>query len=216
MTKDWNNLLASEFEQEYFLKLVSYIKSERKLHTIYPKPEELFNCLNTAYIDTKVVLIGQDPYFNGEAHGYAFSVKESIRIPPSLKHIIDAIEESCYNGFNIHYKTDLTYLAEQGVLLLNRILTVKKGVPLSHKNIGWEIFTNKIIELLNLHPYNLIYILAGKEAQSIIPLIDPRHYIIEVEHPAYASRQGRHWQYDDCFNKTNTLLENQGRNPIQW
>jgi uracil-DNA glycosylase len=101
-------------------------------------------------------------------------------------------------------------------LLLNKILTVKKGLPLSHKNIGWELFTNRIIELLNLHPYNLIYILAGKESQQIETLIDPRHHIIKVEHPAYAMRQGRSWDFDDCFQKANVLLVNQGRNPINW
>lgn len=216
MTQDWKKLLEDEFQKEYFKKLVSFIKSERKLHTIYPAPEDLFNCFNTSYIDTKVILLGQDPYFNGEAHGLAFSVKEGVKIPPSLKAILDAIEDSCYNGLKLDYNSNLTYLAEQGVLLLNRILTVKKGLPLSHKNIGWELFTNRIIELLNLHPYDLIYILAGKESQQIETLIDPRHHIIKVEHPAYAMRQSRSWEFDDCFLKTNVLLVNQGRNPINW
>lgn len=214
MKQDWN--LNEEFEKDYFKKLVSFIKSERKYKQIYPSPENLFKCFDTSYIDVKVVILGQDPYFNGQADGLAFSVKENTPIPPSLRQILIAIEDSCYNGLNLNYTSNLNYLAEQGVLLLNRILTVEKGKPLSHKNIGWEIFTAKIIELLNLHPYNIIYILAGKEAQSIIPMIDHRHTVIELEHPAYACRQNRNWKFDDCFNKANVLLVNQGRNPINW
>ena len=216
MTQDWKNLLSEEFNKEYFLKLVNFIKSERKVKQIYPSSENLFRAFNSSYIDTKVVILGQDPYFNGQADGLAFSVKENTQIPPSLRQIILAIEDSCYNGLNLDYTPDLTYLTNQGVLLLNRILTVEKGLPLSHKNIGWETFTAKVIELLNLHPYNIIYILAGKEAQSITPMIDHRHTIIELEHPAYACRQNRSWKFDDCFNKTNVLLVNQGRNPIKW
>lgn len=216
MTQDWESLLKEEFSKEYFVKLKSYISSERKIKTIYPSPENIFKAFNTSYIDTKVVLLGQDPYFNGQGVGLSFSVKQGTVIPPSLKQILLAIENSCYDGLKMDYTSDLQYLADQGVLLLNRILTVEKGVPLSHKNIGWETFTSKIIQLLNLHPYNIIYILAGKEAQSIIPMIDDRHVVIELEHPAFASRQNRDWKYDDCFNKVNTLLENQGRNPIKW
>jgi uracil-DNA glycosylase len=216
MTQDWKNLLSEEFEKEYFLKLVSFIKSERKIKEIFPSPDKIFKAFETSYIDTKTVIISQDPYFNGQADGLAFSVKENTTIPPSLRQILLGIEDSCHNGLNLDYKSDLTYLANQGVLLLNRILTVEKGKPLSHKNIGWELFTNKVIELLNLHPYNIIYILAGKEAQSITPMIDHRHIIIELEHPAYACRQNRNWNFDDCFNKVNVLLNNQGRNPINW
>lgn len=217
MTKDWENLLSEEFNKEYFLKLAGFIRSERKTKTIYPSPENLFRALDiTSYIDTKVVIMGQDCYTNGQADGLAFSVKDGDVIPPSLRQILLAIENSCYDGLKIDYTSDLSYLANQGVLLLNRILTVEKGLPLSHKNIGWEQFTTKIIELLNLHPYNIIYILAGKEAQSIIPMIDDRHIVIELEHPAFACRQNRDWKYDDCFNKVNVLLENQGRVPIKW
>ncbi len=214
MTKHWSNLLTEEFSKEYFIKLASTVSSERKYSTIYPKPDELFNVFNTDFIDVKVVILGQEPYFNGEGHGLAFSSKDHC--PPGLNQIIGAIEDSIYNGLNLNYNTDLSYLAEQGVFLLNRILTVKKGIPLSHKNIGWEIFTNKVVESLNLHPYDIIYILAGKEAQTIMPIIDPRHHVIEVEHPAYASMQNRNWQFEDCFNKANVLLENQGRSPIKW
>jgi len=214
MTKHWSNLLVEEFSKEYFIKLASTVSNERKYSTVYPKPDELFNVFNTDFIDIKVVILAQEPYFNGEGHGLAFSSKDHC--PPSLKQIITGIENSVYNGLNLNYNTDLSYLAEQGVFLLNRILTVKKGIPLSHKNIGWEIFTNKVVESLNLHPYDIIYILAGKEAQAIMPIIDPRHHIIEVEHPAYASRQNRDWQFEDCFNKANVLLENQGRSPIKW
>lgn len=214
MTKHWSNLLIEEFSKDYFIKLASTVSSERKYSTIYPKPDELFNVFNTDFIDVKVVILGQEPYFNGEGHGLAFSSKEHC--PPSLKQMIEAIEDSIYNGMNLNYDTDLTYLAEQGVFLLNRILTVKKGIPSSHKNIGWEIFTNKVVECLNLHPYDIIYILAGKEAQAIMPIIDPRHHIIEVEHPAYASKQNRNWQFEDCFLRANHLLSLQNRKEIKW
>lgn len=216
MTQDWTSLLEEEFKEGYFTKLKTFISSERRTKVIYPSPDNLFKAFNTAYIDTKVVILGQDPYFNGQATGLSFSVKEGTSIPPSLRQILLAIENSCYDGLKMDYTSDLSYLADQGVLLLNRILTVEKGVPLSHKNIGWETFTSKIIQLLNLHPYNIIYILAGKESQSIIPLIDSRHIVIELEHPAYACRQNRDWRYDDCFRKTNVLLENQGLVPIKW
>ena len=217
MKPHWKQLLAEEFNKDYFKKIATFVKSERKYKTIYPEPDELFKCFQiTDYVDTKVVILGQDPYINGEANGLAFSIKEGFKIAPSLKQILDAIEDSCYDSLKLDYNTDLTYLAEQGVLLLNRMLTVEKGKPLSHKGIGWEIFTNKVIELLNLHPYNIVYILAGKEAQNMSSIIDPRHHIIELEHPAYACRQGRRWLYDDSFNKVNILLENQGRSPINW
>lgn len=151
------------------------------------------------------------PYFNpGEANGLSFSTGEELRVPPSLRIIFKAIEDTIYNGLKLDQSSDLSRWATQGVFLLNRILTVEKGKPLSHKDIGWEVFTLKTIECLNDSNNTICYLLMGKIAQAIEPFIDKRHIIFKTEHPAASAYANRAWNHEDVFNRINAYHK------IEW
>ena len=202
----WYELLSEEFEKEYMLKLSRKITSDRKTKTIYPKQEDVFNAYKlTPYNEVKVVIIGQDPYFNlNEAHGLSFSVKDGIKVPPSLRIILKAIQQTIYNDLSKQNSTDLTRWAKQGVFLLNRVLTVEKGKPLSHKGYGWELFTAKTIDLLNKSDNKICYLLMGKEAQTVKDYINKdKHIIFCVEHPAASAYAGRDWNHENVFKSIN-------------
>lgn len=202
----WYELLKGEFEKEYMLKLSKKITSDRKTKTIYPKQDDVFNAYKlTPYDKVRVVIIGQDPYFNpDEAHGLSFSVKNAIKLPPSLRIIFKAIEQTIYGGFKIDQDPDLTRWANQGVFLLNRTLTVEKGKPLSHKGYGWDLFTAKTIDLLNRSDNKICYLLMGKEAQTVKDYINKdKHVIFCVEHPAASAYAGRDWDHGNVFKAIN-------------
>ena len=165
LNNDWDDLLINEFKKEYYLKIREFLKNEYKTQIIYPDMYDIFNALKaTSYKDTKVVILGQDPYHNpGQAHGMSFSVKEGVTPPPSLLNIYKEIESE----FGFYMPKDYGYLmswAEQGVLLLNTVLTVRKNQPQSHKDCGWETFTDNVIKLLNDKDTPVVFILWGNNA----------------------------------------------------
>lgn len=181
----WKKLFVDEMQKPYFNDLMNKIKNSYENKTIFPPYENIYNALKlTPLENVKVVIIGQDPYQTpGFANGLAFSVNQGIRLPKSLQNIYKELVDD----LNFQYPTtgDLTPWAKNGVLLLNRILTVESGVSLSHKNIGWEQFTENVIKMVNTCNWKIVYILLGNQAKSIKPFItNPLHLIIEAPHPS--------------------------------
>lgn len=216
LVNDWNKLLLDEFNSEYFLKLKSFLKKEYETKQIYPEAENIFNALKyTSYKDVKVVILGQDPYHGyNQAHGLSFSVKSDVSIPPSLLNIYKELynDIGCYVPNNGYLKK----WCNEGVLLLNTVLTVRSGEPNSHRNKGWEQFTNKIITLLNDKTVPIVFILWGNNAQTKQSLItNPIHYIIKSVHPSPLSSY-RGFFNSKPFSKTNDFLVSIGNNPINW
>ncbi len=213
---DWDSLLSREFEKEYYLRLREFLKSEYFSRRIYPPMNDIFNALKyTAYRDVKAVILGQDPYHGaGQAHGLCFSVKEGTPPPPSLKNIFKELKDDL--GIDEPPCGELTGWAKQGVLLLNTTLTVREGSPQSHKGMGWEILTDKIISLLSERNEPIVFILWGGNARAKKQLIDTaKHYVIESAHPsplsAYAGFFG-----SKPFSRANQLLSRSGIPPIDW
>ena len=215
INKKWDIILNEDYNRTYFKKLGLFIKNEYKGKTIYPKYENVFNALRfTDYDDVKVVILGQDPYHGeNEAHGLSFSVLEGVKRPPSLTNIFKEL----YNDLGIKRENNnLTDWANQGVLLLNSIMTVVKDNPLSHKNCGWEIFTDNIIKYLNLREKPVVFILWGSYARSKKELItNSRHYVIESAHPSPLSAS-RGFFGSKPFSKCNSFLEKNGMEKINW
>ena len=182
---EWDALLAGEFEKEYYQKLRRILAHEYKTRTIYPDMYDIFNALKyTSYSDVKAVILGQDPYHGaGQAHGLCFSVKRGVEPPPSLKNIFKEIESE--TGIKQPSHGELTSWAKQGVLLLNTVLTVRAGEANSHKGIGWETFTDRVIELLNEREKPIVFLLWGGNARQKKKLITaPQHKILETVHPS--------------------------------
>lgn len=215
INKDWDIVLKDEFNKSYFRDLGCFIKNEYKNKIVYPKYKDIFRALKlTDYNDVSVVILGQDPYHGvNEAHGLSFSVQEGVPIPPSLRNIFKELE------LDLGIKkttTDLTSWANQGVLLLNSIMTVVKDSPLSHKARGWEIFTDKIIEKLGERQKPVVFILWGSYARSKKELIKGKnHYIIESVHPSPLSAS-RGFFGSKPFSKTNNFLRKNGIKEIDW
>ena len=212
----WDDLLKDEFKKEYYLKLRAFLKSEYSTRRIYPDMYDIFNALKfTAYEDVKIVILGQDPYHGaGQAHGLCFSVKKGVAPPPSLKNIFQEIEADI--GCKMSGSGELTGWAEQGVLLLNTVLTVREGSPNSHKGMGWEIFTDKIISILNDRPEPIVFMLWGANARSKKKLItNGRHLILETVHPSPLSAYNG---FFGCrhFSAANAFLAANGKQPIDW
>lgn len=212
---DWDEVLKNVFEGEGFKKFMKIIDHKYLTETVFPPRNYLFNALKlTPYKDVKVVIVGQDPYHGeGEAHGLSFSVKEGVKMPPSLRNIYKEL----YDDIGVERTTsDLTSWAQNGVLLLNSILTVKKDEALSHQNLGWERLTDYIIKILNKKNESIVFILWGNFARSKKKLItNPKHLIIESAHPsplsAYHGFFGSH-----PFSKTNNFLRENGREPVDF
>lgn len=215
INKNWDNILKDEFEQDYFKKLGLFVKNEYKTKEVYPPYENIFDALRfTDYNEVKVVILGQDPYHGlGEAHGLSFSVHENVSMPPSLQNIFKELNSDL--GIK-RDKSDLTDWAKQGVLLLNSIMTVVKDTPLSHKDKGWEIFTDNIIKYLNDREEPVIFLLWGSFARSKKKLItNKRHYIIESVHPSPLSAY-RGFFGSKPFSKINDILEKNEMTKINW
>ena len=213
---DWLDLLKDEFEKDYYKKLREFLLNEYKSNTIYPDKYDIFNALNyTAYKDVKVVILGQDPYHGpNQAHGFSFSVKPGIPAPPSLVNIYKELKDDlgCYIPNNGYLKK----WADQGVLLLNTSLTVRANEANSHRNKGWEIFTDKIISLLNEREIPVVFILWGNNAISKEKLItNSVHYIIKSVHPSPLSAS-RGFFGSKPFSRTNEFLQSIGEQPIDW
>lgn len=213
---DWEDFLSEEFHKEYYLKMRRFLKEEYFKKTIYPDMNDIFNALHyTDYEETKVVIIGQDPYHGAnQAHGLSFSVKPDIAIPPSLLNIYKELQSDigCYIPNNGYLKK----WAKQGVLLLNTVLTVKAGQANSHKGIGWECFTDKIIKLLNDREDPIVFILWGNHAQLKAKNINrDKHYIIKSVHPSPSSAY-RGFFGSKPFSTSNHVLRSMGKEFIDW
>lgn len=215
INKKWDIVLKEDFESAYFEKLGIFVKNEYKHKIIYPEYKDIFNALRyTDYDDVKVVILGQDPYHGDrEAHGLSFSVREGIPMPPSLRNIFKELKDDI--GV-VRTQTDLTDWAKQGVLLLNSIMTVVKDTPLSHKDKGWEIFTDNVIKKLGEREKPIVFILWGNYARSKKLLIkNKNHLIIENVHPSPLSAS-RGFFGSKPFSKANQFLEKNGIKKINW
>lgn len=212
---DWNLILKDEMKQDYFKKLGIFIKSEYKHKTIYPPYKDIFNAFRyTSYDNIKVVILGQDPYHGvNEAHGLSFSVSNNTKRPPSLNNIFKELE----NDLSIkRTNNNLSDWSSQGVFLLNSIMTVEKDKPLSHKNRGWEQFTDDVISLLNQREKPIVFILWGSYARSKKQIINnKKHLIIESAHPSPLSAS-RGFFGSKPFSKTNQFLIKNNMKPIKW
>ncbi|MFB7813142.1 uracil-DNA glycosylase [Paenibacillus chitinolyticus] len=216
LKNDWAELLSEEFEKPYYLKLREFLKQEYAERTIYPEMHDIFNALHyTAFKDVKAVILGQDPYHGpGQAHGLSFSVKPGVPAPPSLKNMFKEMKDDI--GCPLPGTGYLKHWADQGVLLLNTVLTVRAGEANSHKGKGWELFTDKVIETLNRKETPVLFILWGSHAQSKTQLIDlNRHGVIKAPHPSPLSAH-RGFFGSKPFSKANAWLREQGIEPIDW
>ena len=213
---DWDMLLKSEFEKDYYLKIRQFLKSEYSSRTIFPPMHDIFNALKfTSFEKTKVVILGQDPYHEpGQAHGLSFSVKKGIKIPPSLANIYKELNTDV--GMKIPSHGDLSSWAAQGVLLLNATLTVRRGQANSHQKIGWSIFTDNIIKLLNESTRPIVFLLWGGNARSKKEFITNKHHLVlEAVHPSPLSAYGG---FFGCkhFSLANEFLKSTNQEPINW
>ncbi len=210
----WNEFFKQE-EKEYYIKLNEFLDNEYRNNICYPKKELIYNAFNlTKYEDVKVVILGQDPYHEpNQAHGLAFSVL-CEKLPPSLKNIYKEMESDL--NININQDGNLEYLARQGVLLLNTILTVRKGEAASHQNKGWEIFSDNVLSYLNKRNTPMVFILWGNYAKKKIPLINnPKHFIITSAHPSPLSCYNGFFG-SKPFSKTNEFLKSNLMGEINW
>lgn len=213
---DWDEILAEEFEKEYFLNLRDFLKKEYEEQTIYPPKEDIFNALRySSYENTKVVIFGQDPYHEpDQAHGLCFSVNKGVQIPPSLVNIYKEIENDL--GITPPDHGYLEKWAKQGVLLLNNVLTVRKGQANSHRGKGWEEFTDSVARHLNERETPMVFILWGSNARAKEALItNKNHMIIAGPHPSPLSAY-RGFFGGGYFSKANRFLEITGQKPIDW
>ncbi len=213
---DWQELLSDEFEKEYYRKMRAYLIDEYNRNTVYPNMHDIFNALHfTAYRDVKVVILGQDPYHGpGQAHGLCFSVQPGVAIPPSLVNIYKELHADL--GCTIPSHGHLTKWARQGVLLLNASLTVRASQAMSHSKIGWHIFTDRVIQLLNDRPDPVVFILWGNFAISKEQLItNKQHFIIKSVHPSPLSAS-RGFFGSRPFSRANAFLKSIGKTPIDW
>ena len=214
---DWDEILRGEFDKPYYRQLRSFLKSEYSSHTVYPDMHDIFNALKyTSFGDTKVVIIGQDPYHGpGQAHGLCFSVKPGIEPPPSLKNIFTEIESDIGVKTPEHYGY-LTSWAKQGVLMLNSVLTVRAGLANSHKGKGWEIFTDRVISELNRKQTPVVVLLWGAAARNKGEIItNSLHKKLVSVHPSPLSAFGG---FFGCrhFSRANEILVSSGQKPIDW
>lgn len=213
---DWDGLLCDEFKKEYYLKLRGFLKHEYATYKIHPDMYDIFNALKwTSYEDTKIVILGQDPYHEeNQAHGLCFSVKIGVDTPPSLVNIYKELNREL--GTYIPNNGYLEKWARQGILLLNASLTVRNGQANSHRNKGWEIFTSRVIELLNEREQPVIFLLWGNNAKEKTALItNPHHYILTAAHPSPLSAS-RGFFGCGHFKKANEILQSMGKQPIDW
>jgi len=212
----WRKLLAPEFNKPYYKNIEKLVLHQRTLGDVYPPVEEVYNAFNCCPLDkVKVVIIGQDPYFNpGQAEGLCFSVKKGVPIPPSLNRIYKVVKQNIPD-FKIPKHGSLREWAERGVLMLNATLTVDKGNANSHAKFGWQDFTTEVMNILNKETTGLIYLLWGGFAQKKGKVIDKKkHIVLEAAHPSPMG--GSAWNSCDHFAKVNELLKKAGKEPMDW
>lgn len=213
---DWDDIIGEEFSKDYYLKLREFLKKEYATQTIYPNMHDIFNALKlTGFARTKIVILGQDPYIKpGEAHGLSFSVKPGIKIPPSLMNIFKELHDDL--GCEIPNGGCLEKWAEQGVLMLNAVLTVRAGASNSHKNKGWEAFTSRVIQAIDeFKETPVVFMLWGNNAKEKESLItNRRHLILKAAHPSPLAGGA----FFGCahFSKANEFLAGHGIEPVDW
>ena len=217
LEKSWREKLKGEMDEDYYRELVDKVQKEYEKETCYPPEDKIFNAFNLCPFDkVKVVIMGQDPYFNpGQAMGLSFSVPDGVKLPPSLQNIYKEIAADL--GTAIHQSGDLTRWAEQGVLLLNATLTVRAHDANSHQRLGWGTFTDAAIKALSDGRENLVFMLWGGFARSKKALIDQqRHCVIESVHPSPLSANRGGWFGQHQFSRCNAYLTSCGAQPIEW
>ena len=214
----WQDVIGAEKEQEYFQQTLAFVEQERAAgKVVYPPAKDVFNAFRaTEFGDVKVVIIGQDPYHGpNQAHGLCFSVLPGVKTPPSLVNMYKELAQDI-EGFQIPQHGYLQSWAEQGVLLLNTVLTVEQGKAHSHSKTGWETFTDKVIEALNQHQSGVVFLLWGAHAQKKGRFIDrDKHFVLAGPHPSPLSA---HRGFFGCrhFSQTNQILQQQGKSIIEW
>ncbi len=216
ISNSWHQVLAEEFEQFYFQNLQNFLATERQTQTVFPAERDIFSAFElTPYGDVRVLLLGQDPYHNNnQAHGLCFSVKPGIKPPPSLANIYKELQQDL--NFEIPNNGYLCPWAKQGILMLNAVLTVRAHTPNSHKNKGWETFTDAVISKVNQKTDPVIFLLWGAYAQKKLKLIDTtRHTVIQSAHPSPLSARNGFFG-SKPFSKINFSLDSSGRSPIDW
>ena len=215
MTTDWNPLLRAEFDKPYWSSLQTFVENERQNHAVYPARENVFSALHhTSYADTKVLILGQDPYHGpNQAHGLCFSVQHGVAVPPSLVNIFKELHGDL--GVPIPEHGNLQAWARRGVLLLNTTLTVRAGQAASHQGKGWETFTDEVIRVVNEKPF-VVFVLWGAHARKKKALIDAtRHAIIESAHPSPLSAHNGFFG-SRPFSKINAALRTAGMSDVDW
>lgn len=216
ISPSWKQHLSTEFEKEYFIKLTTFVREEYKAHTIYPPGREIFRAFDSCDFDAvKVVIIGQDPYHGpGQANGLCFSVRDGVRMPPSLVNIFKEIQQDLGKPFPLN--GDLERWAKQGVLLLNATLTVRASAAGSHQNKGWEEFTDSVIKTISDEKQNVVFLLWGAYAQKKGEIIDrKKHHVLMSAHPSpFSADRG----FFGCrhFSKANEYLKGKGLKEIEW
>ncbi|MBQ8195210.1 MAG: uracil-DNA glycosylase [Oscillospiraceae bacterium] len=213
---EWDGLLAEEFRKDYYLRLREFLKAEYSSRNIFPPMNDIFNALRyTSYSDVRAVILGQDPYHGmGQAHGLCFSVKKGVQPPPSLQNIFKELNADL--GIAPPNHGELTEWAKSGVLLLNTALTVREGQANSHRNQGWEILTDRVIELLNQREAPIVFLLWGGNARAKAKLITNKHHLVlQCAHPSPLSAYNG---FFGCrhFSKCNDFLVAHGMTPIDW
>ncbi len=213
---DWNPILRDEFSKPYWDELMRFVHAERQMHEVYPPHDEVFAALHmTSYENTKVLVVGQDPYHGpGQAHGLCFSVRHGVQVPPSLRNMYQELENDLGIAAVVH--GNLEHWARQGVLLLNTSLTVRAHQAASHQGKGWERFTDRVIEKVNQKEQTVVFVLWGASARRKKQLLDlSRHSVIESAHPSPLSAH-RGFLGSRPFSRINEILEGAGREPIDW
>ncbi|MCM3162448.1 uracil-DNA glycosylase [Metabacillus litoralis] len=216
MDKSWDSMLGEQFQSDYFKELLDFLCEEYEQQTIFPERENIFRALNeTPYDKVKAVILGQDPYHGeGQAQGLSFSVQPGVKLPPSLRNIYIELQDDI--NCSLPENGSLVKWAKEGVLLLNTVLTVRKGEPASHAKKGWEMFTDEIIKKLDQRNQPIVFILWGKHAQQKMQLINSsKHFVIESAHPSpFSARKG--FFGSKPFSKTNDYLRSQNIEEIDW
>lgn len=216
LQNDWLEAIGGEFKKPYYAELYKFVKEEYSNEIVYPPSDDIFNAMHlTPLSEVKVLILGQDPYHNqGQAHGLCFSVQPDVTIPPSLKNIYKELQSDL--GCEIPNNGYLVKWAEQGILMLNTVLTVRAHKPLSHQGKGWEQFTDAIIEAVNAQDRPIVYMLWGKPAQRKASMLNnPKHLVLKAAHPSPLSAAHG---FFGCkhFSQANQFLEDNGIQPIDW
>lgn len=216
LQNDWGQLLREEHEEPYYKELISRISEQYRESNVYPPQQDVYRALElTPYKEVKVVILGQDPYHGPEqAHGLSFSVRPGVALPPSLRNIYKELQDDI--GCSIPNHGFLEHWAQQGVLLLNSVLTVQESKPNSHRKLGWEKYSDKIISLLNERETPIAFVLWGKHAQEKGRRIDQsRHFVLNSVHPSPLSAYGGFWG-SKPFSRCNAFLKASGQDEINW